>query len=155
MKRTNMTLMVIALIATLSTNSQASNRSLEGLVIGGGTGAIFGQAIGHTTQSTIIGATVGGTVGVLIGSRWGSHQREVRHHGRRVFSHSGAKYYPRRPQVYREVVHHYDRRSPVFGHRYKKNKRHHKIRPVFSNKYRQDCRPPGKKFRSNRPHNRF
>ncbi|MEE4137180.1 MAG: hypothetical protein V2I32_13965, partial [Desulforhopalus sp.] len=52
------TLLVSANIAI----AEAGDRALNGLIIGGGSGALLGQGIGRNTEATIIGATVGGVL---------------------------------------------------------------------------------------------
>lgn len=67
----------VVLVFCLQSQSFASNQGLNGLIIGGGTGAILGQAVGKNVESTIIGATVGGILGAAIGA-----ESSYRHHDR-------------------------------------------------------------------------
>ena len=59
---------ITAAILTLSASSYsyAGGSGVNGLIIGGGTGALMGQAIGRNTESTLLGATVGGILGAVI-----------------------------------------------------------------------------------------
>lgn len=68
MKRLLMTITILALSTVLLTNAEAGDRRVGGIILGGGTGAIVGQAIGHNVESTIIGATVGSVAGLIIGN---------------------------------------------------------------------------------------
>ena len=68
MKLVKITLMSIALLGILLTNAYASKRQVGGLLIGGSTGAIVGNAVGKNVESTLIGATVGGVLGYAIGN---------------------------------------------------------------------------------------
>lgn len=155
MKQIVMSLMVIALIATLPVSPQAGDRTVAGLVIGGGTGAIVGHAIGHNPESTIAGAVVGGAAGILIGSAMDSHHQRSRHHARQVFTYSGGKNHPHRPQVYREIIHHHYYGGPVYRHGYQKKKRLHKSRPVFSNHFKNNRRHQRKHSSRKNHRNRF
>jgi len=67
----------LSLIISLSTIANANDRGVNGLIIGGGAGALMGQAVGRNVESTIIGATVGGIIGAVIGAE-GSHRYRER-----------------------------------------------------------------------------
>ena len=90
------------LITSLGSIANANNRRVGGLIIGGGAGAIVGQAIGRNVESTIIGATVGGIIGAVISSE-SSHRHSKRiiihnsprGHNGRYFTHSPRNYSPR------------------------------------------------------------
>ncbi len=75
MKLVNTTITALALFALSLTNVHAGDRRVDGLIIGGGTGAVVGQAIGRNVESTIVGATVGGVVGLTIGNVLDRHHR--------------------------------------------------------------------------------
>ena len=68
MKRTQMIITIVALVTLLMNNAQASDKRVNGMIIGGGTGALVGQTIGRNAEATIIGATVGSVTGLLIGN---------------------------------------------------------------------------------------
>ncbi|MCP4338920.1 MAG: hypothetical protein GY799_08535 [Desulfobulbaceae bacterium] len=91
MKLVKITLMSIALFAILLTNAHASNRQVGGLIIGGSTGAIVGNAVGKNVESTIIGATVGGVLGYAIGNELDRHHSSVNKHTD-VVAHSKSHY---------------------------------------------------------------
>lgn len=68
----------VSLIASFTGISNASDRGTRGLIIGGGAGAIMGQAVGRNVESTIIGATVGGILGAVIGTEKShSHHKNI------------------------------------------------------------------------------
>lgn len=67
----------VSLILSLCNIASANDRGVNGLIIGGGAGAIMGQAVGRNVESTIIGATVGGIIGAVIGAE-SSHHRSKR-----------------------------------------------------------------------------
>ena len=69
----------IALLVLSMTTVHAGDRQLGGLILGGGTGAVVGQAIGGNTESTIVGAAVGGVVGLMVGSELERHHGGVNH----------------------------------------------------------------------------
>ncbi len=56
-------------------NAQAGNGTVGGAILGGGTGALVGQAIGHDTKSTLIGAAAGGVMGFIVGTELERHHR--------------------------------------------------------------------------------
>ncbi|MEJ2034286.1 MAG: glycine zipper 2TM domain-containing protein [Deltaproteobacteria bacterium] len=55
----------------------AADRGVNGLILGAGSGAIFGQAISRNTEGTLLGTVVGGVIGYAIGSEMARHP--VRH----------------------------------------------------------------------------
>lgn len=59
------------------------NDAQGGLLLGAGAGALAGQAIGHSTEATLIGTAVGAGAGYIIGneSDKGRHDRRGHHHG--------------------------------------------------------------------------
>ncbi len=118
MKPVNMTVaMVVAMITLFAlslTNVQAGDKQVGGLILGGGTGAIVGQAIGHNTESTIVGATVGGVVGLLVGTQLERQHGAVPQHSQ-VIVHTRQGYDNHRYDNHRYDNQRYDRRyRPVF-----------------------------------------
>lgn len=109
MKLTSITLLSTVIFLFSFSTSYGDNRAVNGMIIGGGSGALIGQAIGHNSEATIIGAAVGSVVGLIIGSN----------------THSPVQTYhrppPTRPYI-REYHHHHPRVV-------KKRHRHHP-RPV-------------------------
>ncbi len=120
MKKTLFTIATLILIAaTLPTHkATAGDQAINGLLIGGGSGAIIGQSIGRNVEATIIGATLGGVLGAVIGSdleRSGNRHRptvvqEVYHqpppppYYREHRGHAGRGYHQPPQQICREVV---------------------------------------------------
>ncbi len=86
MKLMNMTITAMIFFALSLTTAEASTRQVGGLIIGGGTGAIVGQAVGRNTESTIVGAAVGGVVGLIIGSELDRHHGAVKQPARLLFT---------------------------------------------------------------------
>lgn len=89
MKKLIIVAAVLVLGMASSQPASANDRGLNGLIIGGGSGAIVGQAIGRNTEATIIGATVGGVLGLIVGNEIDRQQVSVnryryepRHHPR-------------------------------------------------------------------------
>ncbi len=68
MKKVSIAAAILVLSVSLFQSAEANDRGLNRVIIGGGSGAIVGQAIGRNTEATIIGATVGGVLGLLVGS---------------------------------------------------------------------------------------
>ncbi|MFT5698210.1 MAG: hypothetical protein ACI8ZB_001064 [Desulforhopalus sp.] len=71
--------LTVALFLLFFVQSQvfASDRGVNGLIIGGGAGALMGQAVGRNVESTIIGATVGGIIGAVIGAESSSRRHDT------------------------------------------------------------------------------
>ncbi|WP_458777337.1 YMGG-like glycine zipper-containing protein [Desulforhopalus sp. 52FAK] len=146
MKRWINIAITISLFFCLHNQAYAGNRGVNGLIIGGGAGAIVGQSIGRNVESTIIGATVGGILGAVIASESGRghhrpvviHERPRRHH---VQYHHVPRHNPPRvvySQSYRHGNKHYYK-----GQRHKKS--HHKRKNVHyskKHKHHRDCDRP-------------
>jgi hypothetical protein len=117
MKTVNMIITAVTLLALSLTNVHASDRKVGGLLLGGSTGAIVGQAVGRNAQSTIVGATVGGVLGLIIGNEMDRHHGSVTQRSQAV-GHSpryAPRYSPR-----------YDRRQrPVYSDHYRYNQYRH------------------------------
>ncbi len=111
MKRLLVMLFVIAMFSVKVPQVNAHDSRPGGVILGTGTGAIVGHAIGHNAESTIIGATLGGVLGLIVCNEIG------RHH------HKPLKVHHYRPRPYRDRYYkprrHY--RRPHFT----KGRRHH------------------------------
>ena len=66
MKKLNLLLLSIASVGLITLTGCAS-KAENGALIGAGTGALLGQAIGGNTGATVIGAGVGAIAGAAIG----------------------------------------------------------------------------------------
>ncbi len=117
MKKTITFIIAAFFTVVLSSQVQAKDKAMNGLLIGAGGGAILGQAIGSDTESTLIGTAVGGVLGYIIGKE---HQ----------------KYHPYSQRVhystheYRDT-HQYNKRRP----HYKENHHTYKRRPHYKEKH--------------------
>lgn len=60
---------ILTAIAVLALTSGCVTKTGTGSVIGGGLGALAGQAIGNDTKSTLIGGAIGAVVGGSIGNQ--------------------------------------------------------------------------------------
>jgi len=78
MKKLSIAAAILLLSLSFFRSAEASDRALNGLIIGGGSGAIIGQAIGRNSKATMIGATVGGVLGLLVGNDIDRHQVAVK-----------------------------------------------------------------------------
>jgi len=86
MKRIHFTIIIMVCSLSFINSAHAQRNAVNGIIIGGGAGAIVGQAIGRNTESTIIGATVGSVLGLIVSSD--VHQRRypnVRHHSQVIY----------------------------------------------------------------------
>lgn len=134
----------------LHNQAYANQRGVNGLIIGGGAGAIMGQTIGRNVESTILGATVGGILGAVIASEYShSHQRTViikerprRPHGRHV------NYGPRHHQPKVVIIQPYNHGKKHFhkGRGHKKNN-YRRSNVHYENRNRHNPR-------NHRPHQR-
>lgn len=68
MKRLNLAIITALLIATMAQELKAEERGMNGLLIGAGSGALVGQAIGRDAEATLIGTAVGGVLGFMVGN---------------------------------------------------------------------------------------
>jgi surface antigen len=64
----------------LLTSCSSINKAQIGGAGGAGAGAIIGQAIGHNTEATLIGAAVGGMLGYIVGNEMDKYDREQLNH---------------------------------------------------------------------------
>ena len=101
-------LLTTIILSSISHTAFGNDRAVNGLILGGGGGALMGQAIGRNTESTIIGATVGGILGYIIGNETRSP------------ANGGYRPEPRYPV--NENYHHHHR-PQLTKKRYKKNHR--------------------------------
>jgi uncharacterized protein YcfJ len=77
MKNVSALIVVVTLIACANSNSYAGGSGINGVIIGGGAGALMGQAIGRNVESTLLGATVGGILGAVIATENSSHHHNT------------------------------------------------------------------------------
>ena len=61
-------LLIIAFFSLSACAGGPQNRSQAGAIQGSAGGALLGQAIGHNTESTLIGAAVGTMLGYMVGN---------------------------------------------------------------------------------------
>ena len=75
MKKLNLLVLTVASIG-LITLTGCATKAESGALIGAGTGALLGQAIGGNTGSTVIGAGVGAIAGAAIGDNEDQKDRQ-------------------------------------------------------------------------------
>lgn len=66
--KTLTTLIVALSLVVTSTITQAQQNGVDGFILGAGSGALIGQAIGRNTEATLIGTAVGSMLGYMIGN---------------------------------------------------------------------------------------
>jgi len=76
MKKIHLTLLVVA-SSSLILFTGCASKAENGALIGAGTGALLGQAIGGNTGSTVIGAGVGAIAGAAIGENEDRKDRQA------------------------------------------------------------------------------
>jgi surface antigen len=69
----------ILLLSTIF-NSSCATQGQSGAGIGAVGGALAGQAIGHSTEATLIGAAVGTLLGYVVGNEMDKYDREQLNH---------------------------------------------------------------------------
>ncbi|MCF6206202.1 MAG: YMGG-like glycine zipper-containing protein [Sulfurovum sp.] len=67
MKKFHFIALAIATAGLVGMTGCAETRAEQGALIGAGSGALLGQAVGGDTKSTVIGAALGGIAGAAIG----------------------------------------------------------------------------------------
>ncbi|MBC8209329.1 MAG: glycine zipper 2TM domain-containing protein [Desulfobulbaceae bacterium] len=74
--------LLLILTLTLLTTSCANqeNNAQSGIALGALGGALLGQAIGHDTEATLIGAAVGTMLGYIVGNEMDKYDREQLNH---------------------------------------------------------------------------
>ncbi len=61
-------LCLLLVILSLVGCANAGSGAIGGTTLGAGTGALLGQAIGHNSKSTLIGAGIGAAAGAIVGT---------------------------------------------------------------------------------------
>jgi formylmethanofuran dehydrogenase subunit B len=134
MKRVKRAVIAIVLCAVTASYAKAGDKAVAGLAIGGGTGAVIGQAVGHNVESTVLGAAVGGAIGLIIGNQLGREHVVVHN-----------RYYPVRSH-YRQQVYY-----PHYKPGYKKNKHYYKERWMAPRKHVRHITHSRHSIRHDRP----
>ena len=68
MKKVCTAFVVLAMMVSLASCAGEYNRGQSGAVMGGVGGALIGQAIGRSTEATLIGLAVGTMLGYIVGN---------------------------------------------------------------------------------------
>lgn len=58
----------VLITGTMAVQAQAQEYGVNGLLLGAGSGALVGQAIGRDHEATLIGTAVGGMFGYIVGN---------------------------------------------------------------------------------------
>ncbi len=88
MRTLKMALSAVLLTGALTGQAMAQDHGINGLLLGAGSGALVGQAIGRDTEGTLIGTAVGGVLGYVVGN-----EMDKNYYG-------GRPYPPPQPVVY-------------------------------------------------------
>lgn len=97
MKKLTLLLLPIFLFGLTSCANEYS-KGQQGAVIGAGSGAIIGQAIGRSAEATLIGVAVGGLLGYIVGNEMDKYDRQELNHAYE-FGPSGQKTAWRNPDT--------------------------------------------------------
>ena len=73
-------LAIVAVLATSAATLTGCNDAQAGGLLGGGIGALAGQAIGHSTTATLLGLGIGAGAGYILGNE--SDKDRYRHYDR-------------------------------------------------------------------------
>ena len=94
MKLSVIVLAAVILLTSWANNGYSGQRELHGLLIGAGSGAIIGHALGGDAESTIIGSALGGIVGIAAGSVYAGnyHRPEPQYHRQKHHNGYGDRY---------------------------------------------------------------
>lgn len=68
MKTFKLIITALLITGTLAVQVKAQEYGINGLLMGAGSGALVGQAIGRDTEATLIGTAVGGMLGYMVGN---------------------------------------------------------------------------------------
>jgi surface antigen len=101
-------LITISAVSITTSAYAGQQNSLGGLIIGAGSGALMGQAIGRDTESTLVGTAVGSVIGYIIGNEMDKDSQIYYRPAPRQPAHY--KPAPHRPVVHHEkyvTTHHY------------------------------------------------
>lgn len=63
-----MALATLILTGTMAVQSHAQEHGINGLILGAGSGALVGHAIGRDPQATLVGTAVGSMIGYAVGN---------------------------------------------------------------------------------------
>jgi surface antigen len=94
---------IFCLSLFLSSCAGGPNKAGVGAASGVAGGALLGQAIGHNTEATLIGAALGGMLGYMVGNEMDKYDREQLNHvyERGVSGHTNAWSNPDNNNQYR------------------------------------------------------
>lgn len=134
---------VFFLFFSFHNQAYAGDRSVNGLIIGGGAGAIMGQAIGRNVEATVLGATVGGILGAVIasGNSHNRHHNSVIIHDRPRGPHG--RHFNYRPRHNGPLV--------AFSQPHNNNRKHYKKKRGHKNVRYNNCKPRGRKLDNHGP----
>ena len=80
MKQFTALLLVCCAFLLMSCANTNLTKGQQGAVGGGAAGALIGQAIGHNTEATLIGAAVGTMLGYIVGNEMDKYDRQELNH---------------------------------------------------------------------------
>ena len=76
MKKMGAVFVVLTMMVSLVSCTGQYNRGQSGAVMGGAGGAVIGQAIGRSTEATLIGLAVGTMLGYIVGNEMDKQDRQ-------------------------------------------------------------------------------
>ncbi len=75
-----LSLALLLLLSGCAADVHDTNRAQRGATMGGASGALIGQAIGHNTEATLIGAAVGTMLGYIVGNEMDKYDKRQLNH---------------------------------------------------------------------------
>lgn len=75
MKKVSAAIIALAMATSLASCTGEYTRGQSGAVMGGAGGALIGQAIGKSTEATLIGVAVGSMLGYIVGNEMDKRDR--------------------------------------------------------------------------------
>ena len=73
-------LVICSAFLLMSCANSGLSKGSQGAIGGGAAGALIGQAIGHNTEATLIGAAVGGLLGYIVGNEMDKYDHQQLNH---------------------------------------------------------------------------
>ena len=156
MKKMIISIMTLITVFAASSQAHSTDRVLAGTLIGAGSGALIGQAIGGDTESTVLGTAIGGIVGFTAGSlHHPGHVSSSVHIGYNTYHPRNYHQHYKGYRNYHPKAHHYTPRTKVVIKKVYKNVNHYKVPKRFYKKERFHGRQYDRHYGKHSPRHDF